>query len=104
MRTKPLFLKQQYLWLQNLWHLLKPQYALTLLLVEQFLMEQFLIQQILQSCVALVQHSVFNFKRVADLDSFNSGYIYLSSLGKFSSFVFNIFVITGINCDTLIFF
>ena len=56
--------------------------------MQQFLMEQFLIQQILQSCVALVQHSVFNFKRVADLDFFNSGYIYLSSLGKFSSFVF----------------
>ena len=40
-----------------------------------------------QSCAALVQHSVSNSKQVADLDSFNSGDIYLSSLGKFSSFV-----------------
>ena len=40
-----------------------------------------------QSCVALVQHSISNSKQVADFDSFNSGDIYLSSLGKFSSFV-----------------
>ena len=40
-----------------------------------------------QSFVALVQHSISNSKQVADLDSFNSGDIYLSSLGKFSSFV-----------------
>ena len=40
-----------------------------------------------QSCVALVQHSFSNSKQVADLDSFNSGDIYLSSLSKFSSFV-----------------
>ena len=39
-----------------------------------------------QSCVALVQHSVSNSKQVADLDSFNSGDIYLSCLDKFSSF------------------
>ena len=40
-----------------------------------------------QSCVALVQHSIFNSKQVADLNSFNFGDIYLSSLSKFSSFV-----------------
>ena len=40
-----------------------------------------------QSCVALVQHSISNSKQVADHDSFNSGDIYLSSLGKFSSLV-----------------
>ena len=40
-----------------------------------------------QSCVAVVQHSISNSKQVADLDSFNSGNIYLFSLGKFSSFV-----------------
>ena len=39
-----------------------------------------------QSCVALVQHPISNSKRVEDLDSFNSGDIYLSSLSKFSSF------------------
>ena len=38
-------------------------------------------------CVALVQHAISNSKQMADLDSFNSGDIYLSSLGKFSSFV-----------------
>ena len=40
-----------------------------------------------QSCVALVQHPISNSKQVVDLDSFNSGDIYLSSLSKFSSFV-----------------
>ena len=40
-----------------------------------------------KSCVALVQHSISNSKQVADLDSFHSGGIYLSSLDKFSSFV-----------------
>ena len=40
-----------------------------------------------QSYVALVKHSVSNSKQVADLNSFNSGNIYLSSLGKFSSSV-----------------
>ena len=40
-----------------------------------------------QSCVALVQHTDSNFKQVADLDSFNSRNIYLSSLSKLSSFV-----------------
>ena len=54
-----------------------------------------------QSCVALVQHSISNYKQVADLNSFISGDIYLSSLGKFSSSVtikcfFNISVLTGI--------
>ena len=39
-----------------------------------------------QSCVALV-HPISNSKQVADLDFFNSGDIYLSSLSKFSSFV-----------------
>ena len=40
-----------------------------------------------QSCVALVQYLVSNSKQAVDLDSFNSGDIYLSSLSKFSSFV-----------------
>ena len=40
-----------------------------------------------QSCVALVQHPTYNSKQVLDLDSFNSGHIYLSSFSKFSSFV-----------------
>ena len=40
-----------------------------------------------QSCVALVQHSISSSKQVTDLDSFNSGDICLSRLGKFSSFV-----------------
>ena len=40
-----------------------------------------------QSCVALVQHSISNSKQVADLDSFNSGDINISSLGKYSSSV-----------------
>ena len=40
-----------------------------------------------EPCVALVQHAISNSKQVVDLDSFNSGDIYLSSLGKFSSFV-----------------
>ena len=40
-----------------------------------------------QSSVALVQHPISNSKQVVDLDSFNSGDIYLSSLSKFSSFV-----------------
>ena len=40
-----------------------------------------------QSCVAVVQHPFSNSKQVADLDSFHSGDIYLSSLSKFSSFV-----------------
>ena len=40
-----------------------------------------------QSCVALLQHTDSNFKQVADLDSFNSRNIYLSSLSKLSSFV-----------------
>ena len=40
-----------------------------------------------QSCVSLVQHSVSNSKQVADPNSFNSCNFYLSSLGKFSSFV-----------------
>ena len=39
-----------------------------------------------QSCVAFVQHSISNSKELADFDSFNSGDIYLFSLGKFSSF------------------
>ena len=39
------------------------------------------------SCVALVQHPVSNSKQVVDVDSFNSGNNYLSSLSKFSSFV-----------------
>ena len=34
-----------------------------------------------------MQHAISNSKQVADLDSFNSGDIYLSSLSKFSSFV-----------------
>ena len=41
----------------------------------------------LQSCIALVQHSISNSKQVADLDYFNSVGICLSTLGKFSSFV-----------------
>ena len=40
-----------------------------------------------QSSVALMQHPISNSKQVVDLDSFNSGDIYLSSLSKFSSFV-----------------
>ena len=40
-----------------------------------------------EPCVALVQHAISNSKQVVDLDSFNSGDIYLSSLSKFSSFV-----------------
>ena len=40
-----------------------------------------------QFCVALVQHSISNFKQEAYLNSFNSGDTYLSSLVKFSSFV-----------------
>ena len=40
-----------------------------------------------QSRVPLVQHPISNSKQVADLDSFNFGDIYLSSLSKFSSFV-----------------
>ena len=34
-----------------------------------------------------MEHPISNSKQVVDLDSFNSGDIYLSSLGKFSSFV-----------------
>ena len=41
----------------------------------------------LEPCVALVQHAISNSKQVVDLDSFNSGDIYLSSLSKFPSFV-----------------
>ena len=40
-----------------------------------------------EPCVALVQHAISNSKQVVDLDSFNSGDIYLSSLSKFPSFV-----------------
>ena len=64
---RPCLLKQQNLWFRNLSHLLKPQSALTLLLVERFQMMQFLIQKI-------------------PLSSFNSGGIYLSRLSRFSSF------------------
>ena len=58
-----------------------------------------------QSCVALVQHSISNSKQVVDLDSFDSGDIYLSSLGKFSSFVitkcFSSFLSLLVSCLTL---
>ena len=40
-----------------------------------------------QSCVKPVQHAISNSKQVIDLDSFNSGDIFLSSLSKFSWFV-----------------
>ena len=64
---RPCLLKQQNLWFRNLSHLLKPQSALTLLLVERFQMVRFLIKKI-------------------PLSSFNSGGIYLSRLSRFSSF------------------
>ena len=73
--------------------------------MEQFPMEQFLIQHILHSLV--LQHSISISKQVVDLNSFNSGDIYLCSLGKFYSFatinVSNIFVFTGIIFDVVLF-
>ena len=60
-----------------------------------------------QSCIAIVQHPISNSKQVADLDSFNSGDIYLSSFSKFSLFVTTkcspTFVLIGIIFDVILF-
>ena len=61
-----------------------------------------------QPCVSPVQHSICNSKEVADLASFTSGDIYLSSLGKFHSFICyhkmfsNISALTGITLDVML--